>query len=58
MRCSTPLDCFYLYRDVPALRLNYDTLDLATSVGDIQTQQALYKLSLILNDPAALPARR
>ncbi len=36
-------------------QLNYNTLDLASSVGDIQTQQVLYNLSLILDDPAAIP---
>lgn len=36
-------------------QLNYNTLDLATSVGNIQTQQVLYNLSLILDDPAAIP---
>jgi hypothetical protein len=36
-------------------QLNYNTLDLATSVGDIQTQQVLYNLSIILDDPAAIP---
>ncbi len=36
-------------------QLNYNTLDLATGVGDIQTQQALYNLSVVLDDPAAIP---
>jgi hypothetical protein len=36
-------------------QLNHNTLDLASSVGDIQTQQVLYNLSLILDDPAAIP---
>jgi len=36
-------------------QLNYNTLDLATSVGHIQTQEVLYNLSVILDDPAAIP---
>jgi hypothetical protein len=36
-------------------QLNYNTLDLAESVSDIQTKQVLHNLSLFLDDPSALP---
>jgi hypothetical protein len=35
-------------------QLNHNTLDFSTSVGDIQTRQVLYNLSLILDDPVAI----
>jgi len=36
-------------------QLNLNTLDLASTVGDIQTQQVLYNLSLLRDNPAAIP---
>jgi len=36
-------------------QLNHNTLDLASTVGDLQTQQVLYNLSLIMDNPGAIP---
>jgi hypothetical protein len=37
------------------LQLNHNTLDLASTVGDLQTQQVLYNLSLIYDNEGAIP---
>jgi hypothetical protein len=36
-------------------QLNYNTLELASTVGDIQTKQVLFNLSLLLDNPGAIP---
>jgi hypothetical protein len=36
-------------------QLNYNTLDLGSSVSDLQKKQVLYNLSLFVDDPAAFP---
>jgi hypothetical protein len=36
-------------------QLNHNTLELASTVGDIQTQQVLYNLGLMYDNPAAIP---
>jgi hypothetical protein len=46
---------YLLVSGCASTQLNHNTLELATSVGNIQTQQVLYNLSLILDDPAAIP---
>src|ERR1700677_3976714 len=38
-----------------SLQLNHNTIELGTSVNDLQKQQILYNLSLFADDPAALP---
>ena len=37
-------------------QLNYNTLELASTVGNLQTGQVLSNLSLFMDNPAALPA--
>ncbi|HEY4406557.1 MAG TPA: hypothetical protein VGN55_18080 [Xanthobacteraceae bacterium] len=36
-------------------QLNTNTLDLASTVGDLQTRQILFNLSLVLDNPGAIP---
>src|SRR5215831_5352205 len=36
-------------------QLNYNTLDLASTVGDIQTKQVLFNLSLLHDNRGAIP---
>ena len=46
---------YLLVSGCASTQLNHNTLELATSVGNVQTQQVLYNLSLILDDPSAIP---
>jgi hypothetical protein len=53
MRACAAVSGLYLFvSGCASSQLNYSTLDLATSVGGIQTQQVLYNPSLILDDPS------
>jgi hypothetical protein len=50
--CAAESGLYLFVSGCASSQLNYNTLDLATSVGGIQTQQVLYNLGLILDGPS------
>jgi hypothetical protein len=49
--------CAVLLTGCASAQLNYNTLDLAASLGDLYTKQALINLSRIIDDRDALPSQ-
>jgi hypothetical protein len=55
-RLAVSMGAAVLMAGCASTQLNYNTLELASSVGNIQTGQVLANLSLFMDNPSALPA--